>query len=71
VTVGIRRYEPGDRDACRGLWVELTEWHRELFDSPTIGGEDPGSAFDEHLGRVGTEHVWVAVDDGRPVGMRR
>ena len=69
MNVRIRGYDPSDRDACRRLWVELTEWHRELFASPGIGGDDPGGQFDEHLSRVGVEHIWVAEGNGRPVGM--
>ena len=65
----VRGYEPRDLEACRGLWVELTQWHRDIFDSPEIGGEDPGRAFDEHLGKVGGENIWVAEVDGRAVGL--
>ena len=38
----IRTYESEDRDACRLLWAELTQHHRELYADPTIGGEQPG-----------------------------
>lgn len=69
MNVRIRGYDTSDLDACRRLWVELTEWHRELFASPGIGGDDPGRQFDEHLSRVGVEHIWVAEGNGRPVGM--
>lgn len=69
MNVRIRGYDASDLEACRGLWVELTEWHRELFASPTIGGDDPGRKFDEHLSRVGAEHIWIAEGNGRPVGM--
>jgi N-acetylglutamate synthase-like GNAT family acetyltransferase len=65
----VRGYEPRDLEACRGLWVELTQRHRDIFDSPEIGGEDPGSAFDEHLAKVGAENIWVAEDEGRVVGL--
>ena len=65
----IRRYKPEDLESCRALWVELTEWHRHIYQSPSIGGPDPGRYFDEHLSRVGPEHVWVAQLDGRIVGM--
>ncbi|MFQ5950893.1 MAG: GNAT family N-acetyltransferase [Candidatus Geothermarchaeales archaeon] len=65
----IRRYKPGDIEWCRALWVELTEWHRQIYQSPSIGGPDPGRHFDAHLSRVGPEHVWVAELDGRVVGM--
>ncbi|MFQ6012861.1 MAG: GNAT family N-acetyltransferase, partial [Thermoplasmata archaeon] len=49
--------------------VELTEWHRDLYQAPDIGGPDPGRQFDEHLDRVGSENVWVAEAEGRVVGM--
>ena len=65
----VRGYEPRDLEACRGLWVELTQWHRDIFDAPEIGGDDPGRAFDEHLARVGAENIWVAEAEGRVVGL--
>lgn len=68
-TVTIRRYRPEDSGACRGLWEELTEWHRRIYDGPDIGGPDPGRRFDSHLDRVGPDHIWVAEMDGRVVGM--
>jgi len=61
----VRPYEPADLHTCRALWEELTEWHRELYDRPEIGG--PG--FDAHLDRVGAENVWVADVDGEVVGL--
>jgi N-acetylglutamate synthase-like GNAT family acetyltransferase len=65
----IRGYELRDLEACRALWVELTQWHRDMFDAPEIGGDDPGRAFDEHLAKVGAENVWVAEVDGRLAGL--
>lgn len=69
MSIRIRGYDPADLDACRQLWVQLTEWHREIYAAPAIGGADPGAQFDEHLARVGAEHIWLAEGDGRPVGM--
>jgi hypothetical protein len=40
--VKIRNYRADDLAACRALWVELTEWHRQIYASPQIGGTDPG-----------------------------
>jgi len=37
----IRKYQPDDREQCRALWRELTEWHREIYEDTTIGGEHP------------------------------
>jgi GNAT superfamily N-acetyltransferase len=65
----IRLYQPEDLPSCRNLWVELTEWHRAIYQSPGIGGSDPGSLFDEHLNRVGPAHIWVAEIDGQVVGL--
>ena len=60
----IRRYEEEDSAACRGLWAELTRWHRALYDDPSIGGDDPGSGFD----RLAGERIWVAERRGSVVG---
>ena len=65
----VRGYEARDLEACRGLWVELTQWHRDIFAAQEIGGDNPGTAFDEHLTRVGAENIWVAEVDGRVVGL--
>ncbi len=67
--VEIRPYRPEDRNACRALWVELTEWHREIYSTPEIGGHDPGAQFDEHLAKVGPSNVWVAVAGDDVVGL--
>ena len=65
----IRPYRPEDLESCRALWMELTEWHRTIYRSPGIGGPNPGLHFDEHLNRVGPEHIWVAEVDAQVVGL--
>ncbi|MEA2001521.1 MAG: GNAT family N-acetyltransferase [Actinomycetota bacterium] len=65
----IRTYRDEDLDTCRELWVELTEWHRSIYNSPGIGGNDPGLQFDEHLTKVGPGHIWLAEINGTAVGM--
>lgn len=67
--ITIRPYRPEDLESCRALWVELTEWHRHIYQSPGIGGSDPGRHFDEHLQRVGPENIWIAEVDARVVGL--
>jgi GNAT superfamily N-acetyltransferase len=65
----VRAYREDDRDACRALWRELTQTHRDLYEDESIGGQgDLGDYFDEHLDRAGAERVWVAERAGRVVG---
>ena len=64
----VRGYREADLDACRALWVELTQWHRDIYAAPEIGGDDPGAYFDEQLATVGAHNISVAEDDGRVVG---
>jgi GNAT superfamily N-acetyltransferase len=51
------------------LWLELTEWHREIYDDHQIGGEHPEDYFDKHLSKVGADNLWVAVDGSNVVGL--
>jgi len=51
------------------LWRELTEWHRNIYQDPTIGGATPEDHFDKHLAKVGKDRLWVAVCDSRVVGL--
>lgn len=62
----IRPYRPADHHACRLLWAQLTEHHRQLYDDPELGGADPGSGFEEYLTRLDLSGLWVAddADDG-------
>ena len=64
----VREYEPRDRDACRALWAELTQRHRDIYEDNTIGGDDPAGWFDRYLEEQKPVRVWVAEVDGRVVG---
>jgi N-acetylglutamate synthase-like GNAT family acetyltransferase len=68
-TLMIRRYREDDREHCRSLWRDLTEWHREIYQDPTIGGEHPEDYFDRHLSKVGPDRLWVALRDSKVVGL--
>jgi GNAT superfamily N-acetyltransferase len=65
----IRKFQDDDTEECRGLWRELTEWHRKIYQDPNIGGEHPEHQFDEHLSKVGSERLWVAAYDSKVVGL--
>ena len=66
--ITIRRYNPTDLEQCRILWAELVQHHREIYNDHTIGGENPGLEFDDHLNRIGAENIWVAEDREEEVG---
>jgi GNAT superfamily N-acetyltransferase len=61
-TVTVRSYRPVDHHACRQLWAELTEEHRELYAEPQVRDADPGAAFEEYLTRLDLSGMWVAED---------
>jgi len=65
----IRRYRPQDYDMCRALWAELTEHHREVYDDPSIGGDDPGHWFDAYLANPERRASWVVEVQGRIVAL--
>ena len=67
--IAIRPYGPADLDQCRSLWAEMTQHHRDIYDDPSIGGDDPGREFDEHMEKVGPECVLVATVDAEVAGL--
>ena len=67
--VRIRKYSPEDYDACRALWGELTERHRQIYSDDSIGRPDPGAHFDDHLARAGAERLIVAESESKVVGL--
>lgn len=66
-TVTIRPFRPLDHRACRELWAELTEQHRQLYDDPAFGGHDPGAAFEDYMTRLDLSGMWVAEDSDEGV----
>jgi GNAT superfamily N-acetyltransferase len=69
VSVEIREYEMDDVGACRRLYAQLVQHHREIYDDATIGGDDPGAGFDEHLATPERVMTWVAIEGNDIVGM--
>lgn len=65
----IRPYADSDLEACRGLWRELTQHHRDLYDDQGIGGVDPGEHFDRYRADPKLDASWVAETDGIVVGL--
>ena len=47
----------------------MTQHHRDIYDDPSIGGDNPGLEFDKHLSRVGSERIWVATSGKDIVGL--
>ncbi len=67
--VEIRKYRSSDLDACRDLWTQLTKHHREIYDNPTIGGDDPGRAIEHYLANQNLRGPWVAEMNGEIIGL--
>lgn len=67
--VDIRPYEHSDLDACRALYAQLVEHHRDIYDDSSIGGDDPGAGFDDYLALPERVCTWVAVDTRHIVGL--
>ena len=67
--MSVRNYQSSDLEACRALWAEMVQRHRDIYDDPSIGGDNPGLEFDAHLARVGPEKIWVAISGAKVVGL--
>ena len=69
VNVEIRKYTDADLAPCRALWVEMVQQHRDIYADPSIGGEEPGLEFDQHLDKVGPDRIWLAEVSGHIAGL--
>ena len=69
MSVSIRPYRAADLEICRDLWRELTQRHRDIYDDPSIGGDDPGDELDAHLANQNLAGVWVAEEEGDVIGL--
>jgi GNAT superfamily N-acetyltransferase len=67
--LSVRPYVDADLIACRGLWRQLTQHHRDLYDDQTIDGPTPELQFDRHLQRPDLVGIWVADDDASVIGL--
>src|SRR5690242_3147328 len=65
----IREYRDQDLESSKKLWNELTQRHRDIYFDPSIGGEDPGSAFEDFLQKTNLAGLWVVEQDGLVLGM--
>jgi len=69
MNITIRDYEARDYDVCRALWVELTQHHRDIYEDPSIGGNDPGRGFNRYLENPQRHGTWVAEVEGQVVAL--
>ena len=69
MNITIRDYQTKDYDICRSLWVELTQHHRDIYEDPSIGGDDPGRGFDRYLENPQRRGTWAAELGGRVVAL--
>lgn len=67
--ISIRKYHTDDYSYCRDLWLELTQYHQQIYDDNSIGGDDPASGFDSHLEDYGLDSLWVAEYNSRIVAL--
>jgi len=64
----VREYRDSDYGACRALYGEITKHHAEIYEDPSIAGDDPGRGFDVYMNRTDRCGLWVAEADGKVVG---
>ena len=66
--VEIREYRDSDYETCRSLWVELAQYHQEIYKFP-VPDKDPGKGFDDYLNTETRRGTWVAEIKGKVVGL--
>ena len=67
--IKVRDYQASDFEVCRSLWSELTQRHREIYEDPTIGGDNPGRGFEVYMDNAERRSTWVAEVEGQVVAI--
>ena len=67
--IKVRDYTDADYGTCRSLWGEMALHHADIYEDPSIAGDDPGRGFDEYMNRPDRCGTWVAEADGQVVGL--
>jgi GNAT superfamily N-acetyltransferase len=67
--VTIREYQDTDFESCKQLWRELTQRHRDIYFDQSIGGDDPGAAFEHYLKKTNLAGLWVVEQAKLVLGM--
>jgi GNAT superfamily N-acetyltransferase len=67
--IQIREYRDSDYAVCRSLWGEMAQHHADIYQAPSIAGNDPGRGFDEYMGRVDRCCTYVAERGVKVVGL--
>jgi len=66
--IAIRDYKESDYAASKVLWGQLAQYHAEIYEDPSIAGNDPGRGLDEYLGRDDCIGMWIAESDHKIIG---
>jgi GNAT superfamily N-acetyltransferase len=69
VKIKIREYQDADYAACRALWVEMAEYHADIYEDTSIARDRTGSVFEEYLHRADRIGTWVAEVEGQVAGV--
>lgn len=65
----VREYQAADRLACVELFRELAQHHATIFEDPEIAKAFSEKYVDEYFQRADYCGTWVAVADGKVVGI--
>jgi L-amino acid N-acyltransferase YncA len=69
MSLTIREYQASDLDQCNALWLELTQRHRDIYEDPAIGGDNPTIQFEQYRSKPNLASLWVVEQDGAVVAM--
>jgi N-acetylglutamate synthase-like GNAT family acetyltransferase len=67
MNITIRDYQDSDHSACCSLWEELAAHHANIYEDPSIGGDDRGQAFESYINNAQRRATWVVEAEGKVV----